>query len=142
MLSHYFKLAKKVLIKNKYYTIINVFGLVCGMLSALIIAKYIGGSLYVDNFHVKKERIYSITQEESVDGNPAKKVNATYWGLAEIVNQYPEVISVTRYNYHVESLVMGEDEEDNSTSFIENRIFSTDANFLKIFTFPFIYGDQ
>jgi len=142
MISHYFKLAKKVLIKNKYYTIINVLGLVCGMLSALIIAKYIGGSLYVDNFHVKKERIYSVTQEESVDGNPSKKSNTTYLGLGEIINQYPEVISVTRYNYHVESLVIGEDEKDNSVSFIENKIFGTDANFLKIFTFPFIYGDH
>ena len=89
MISHYFKLAKKVLIKNKYYTFINVFGLVCGMLSALIIAKYIGGSLYVDNFHVKKERIYTVTQEETSDDTPSKNANTTYWGLGEIINQYP-----------------------------------------------------
>jgi len=141
MISHYFKLAKKVLIKNKYYTIINVFGLVCGMLSALIIAKYIGGSLHFDTFHVNKERIYALTHEESVDGNPLIKGSATYWEIGELINQYPEVISVTRYSYSVESLVKYEGENNNKVSFIENRIFAADANFLKIFTFPLIYGD-
>ena len=141
MISHYFKLAKKVLIKNKYYTIINVFGLVCGMLSALIIAKYIGGSLHYDTFHVKKERIYSVTQEESVDGNPSKKGNATYWGIGEIISQYPEVISLTRYSYLVESLVITDGENNNKVSFIENKIFAADSNFFKIFTFPLVYGN-
>ncbi len=66
MLSHYFKLAKRDLFKNKYYAFINVFGLVFGMLSALIIAKYIGGSLQFDNFHKKKNNIYAIAREEFV----------------------------------------------------------------------------
>ncbi|TRX62632.1 FtsX-like permease family protein [Fulvivirga sp. M361] len=141
MIRHYFKLAKKVLIKNKYYTVINVFGLVCGMLSVLIIAKYIGGSLYVDNFHVKKDRIYTIAQEESSENNASIKGETTYWGLGEIVNQYPEVLSVSRYNYHVESLVISEEDADSRISFIENKIFSTDSNFLKIFSFPLIFGN-
>ena len=141
MISHYFKLAQKALSKNKYYTIINVFGLVCGMLSALIIAKYIGGSLQYDTFHVKKERIYTVTQEETADGKPSIKGNATYWGSGEIISQYPEVISLTRYSYKVESLVITDGENNNKVSFIENRIFGTDSNFLKIFTFPFIHGN-
>jgi putative ABC transport system permease protein len=141
MINHYFKLAKKVLIKNKYYTIINVFGLVCGMLSALIIAKYIGGSLYYDNFHVKKERIYTVTQEETADGSTSIKGNSTYWGLGEIIRQYPEVISLTRYQRHVASLVMADGEKNDKVSFIENRIFAADSNFLEIFTFPFVHGN-
>ena len=73
MISHYFKLGKKNLIKNKYYTLINVVGLVFGMLSALIIVKYIGGSLQFDNFHANKDRIYYLTQQESSDGNRKRK---------------------------------------------------------------------
>jgi len=110
------------------------------MLSVLVIAKYIGGSLHYDTFHVNKERIFSVTQEESVDGNPSKKGNATYWGIGELINQYPEVVSVTRYRRSVESLVKTEGEKDNIVSFVENRIFAADPNFLKIFTFPLIYG--
>ena len=82
MISHYFKLAKKDLFKNKYYALINVFGLVFGMLSALIIAKYIGGSLQLDNFHKKKNNIYAIAQEEFANGNPQKTTNSTYFRVS------------------------------------------------------------
>lgn len=141
MISYYFKLAKRDLFKNKHYTAINIFGLVFGMLSALIIAKYIGGSLQFDSFHKKKDRIYSITQEESINGNPPKNSNATYWGVGELINQNPEVINTTRYSYHIESLIIAEDDTGNRVSFIENKIFSVDSSFLNIFTFPLIYGN-
>ena len=141
MIRHYFKLARKALIKHKYYTFINVFGLVCGMLSALIIAKYIGGSLQFDSFHSNKNSIYSITQQESIDGNTQKSKNATYFGVGELVSQFPEVIYTTTYDQHVESLVIAEDENGARESFTENKIFVTDSSFFKVFTFPLIYGD-
>lgn len=141
MINHYLKLAIRALLKNKYYTFINVLGLVFGMLSALIIAKYIGGSLDFDSFHEKKDRIYSIAQEESIQGNPQKSSKATYWGVGELINQYPEVITTTRYSYHIESLIIADDDAGNTISFFENKIFSVDSGFLKIFTFPLRYGN-
>lgn len=142
MLSHYFKLAQKALMKNKHYTLINVFGLVSGMLSALVIGKYIGGSLQFDSFHLKKDRIYSVTQQESIAGNPQENRNATYWGVGELISQFPEVVNFARYFQHVESLIIGEGEKGNRVSFTENRIFITDSSFLNIFTFPLIHGNQ
>jgi putative ABC transport system permease protein len=109
---------------------------------ALIIAKYIGGSLQVDRHHEKKNRIYSVTQEESINTTPEKTSNATYRGVGELLNQYPEVVHVTRYSYHVGSLIMAERDSGKHVSFFENTIFSADADFLKIFTFPLRYGDS
>lgn len=142
MIRHYFRLAKRSLFKNKYYTFINVFGLVFGMLSALVIAKYIGGSLQFDHYHKKKDRIYSIKQEEYISGIPQKNINASYWGVGEFINQYPEVIDITRYSFHVESLILAEGDSGNGISFFENKIFSVDSGFLKIFTFPLRYGNS
>lgn len=142
MISYYFKLAQKALMKNKHYTFINVFGLVCGMLSALIIGKYIGGSLQFDSFHLKKERIFSVAQQESIAGNPQENRNATYWGVGELISQFPEVDNFARYFQHVESLIIAEGEKGNRVSFTENRIFITDSSFLNIFTFPLIHGNQ
>jgi putative ABC transport system permease protein len=141
MTSHYFKLARKVLVKNKYYTFINVFGLVCGMLTALVIGKYIGGSLQFDSFHLKRDRIYSITQEETIEGSPEKERTATYYGVAELLRQFPEVVNFARYDQHVEALVMAEDEAGDQKTFTENKIFITDSSFFDIFTFPLIHGD-
>jgi putative ABC transport system permease protein len=142
MIHHYFKLAKRALLKNRYYSFINIFGLVFGMLSALIIAKYIGGSLQVDRHHEKKNSIYSVTQEESIHTTPEKTSNLTYRGVGELLNQYPEVVHVTRYSYHVGSLIIAERDSGKHVSFFENTIFSVDADFLKIFTFPLRYGDS
>jgi putative ABC transport system permease protein len=141
MISHYLKLAKRELLKNRYYTFINIFGLVFGMLSALVIAKYIGGSLQFDSFHIKKDLIYSISQVESINGEPPNNSSTTYWGVGERINQFPEVAATTRYSYHIESLIIADDKGGNSTSFVENRIFTVDSSFLKIFTFPLVQGN-
>lgn len=141
MIRLYFKLAAKALIKNRYYTFINIFGLVCGMLSALVIAKYIGGSMQFDTFHVNKNRIYSVTQEESVNGNPQPISLATYGGIGELLRQYPEVMSVTRESYYVGSLIIRNNDDGTSSSYFENSISSADSSFLNTFTFPFIYGN-
>jgi putative ABC transport system permease protein len=111
------------------------------MLTALVIGKYIGGSLQFDSFHVKRDRIYSITQEETIEGSPEKERTATYYGVAELLSQFPEVVNFARYDQHVEALVMAEDEAGDQKTFTENKIFITDSSFLDIFTFPLIHGD-
>lgn len=141
MLYHYLKLAKRGLLKNKYYSFINIFGLVFGMLSALIIAKYIGGTLQVDRYHEKADRIYLVTQQESINATPEKTSNLTYPGVGELLKQYPEVTEITRYSYHVGSLIFSENDSAQRKSFYENTIFSVDSGFLKMFTFPLRYGD-
>ena len=142
MISHYFKLAGKNLTKNKYYTLINIGGLVLGMLSALIIAKYIGGSLQFDTFHLNRDRIYALTQQEFSDGNQQKERNSTYLGVADLITQIPEAADITRYDQHVESLIISEKENGDVVSFSEGRIFIADSSFFKIFTFRFIQGNE
>ncbi len=143
MIRHYLKLAFKNLLKNKVFNFINLFGLICGTLSALIIAKYIGGSKDYDSFHVNVDQIYSIIQKESVKGYPARTSRATYWGIGEIGKQkFPEVLNVARYRPHVESLIISEQDGVNSVSFNEQNIAVADRAFLEVFSFPLIYGDR
>lgn len=142
MISHYFKLARKNLIKNRYYTLINVLGLVFGMLSALVIAKYIGGSLQFDSFHLHKDRIYTLVQQESSDGNQQKERKSTYLGVTDLISQVPDVADFTKYFQHVESLIISENQNGDVVSFTEGRIFITDSAFLKIFSFPFVRGSK
>lgn len=141
MIIHIVKLARKALFKYKYYTAINAFGLIFGMLSALIIAKYIGGTMQFDSFHFNKDRIFSITQEESIEGNQQQSRNSTYWGVGDYVSQFPDVIDWTRYSQQVESLVISEDESGNRKSFNENKSFVVDSGFFRILTFPMLYGN-
>lgn len=138
MIIHYFKLAQKALRKSAYYTLINIFGLVCGTLTALIIANHIGSTLQQDKFHEHKELIYSVTQEETINSQAQKLGKTVYYGLGEKLKQYPEVKMVTRTSFHVASLVKVEGQE---AAHVENEISIVDSNFLKVFTFPLILGD-
>ena len=141
MLIHYLKLARKSLIKYKYYTMINIIGLVSGMMSALIIAKYIGASLESDNFHVNKNQIYALAQEQFANGNHQEKQNSTYPGMANLISRFSEASLFTTYQQHVQSLVISEKRNGNRLTFTEDGIFITDSSFLKVFTFPLIHGD-
>jgi putative ABC transport system permease protein len=141
MLRHYFKLVRSGLIKNKLYTTINIIGLTCGMLSALIIAKYVGYTFELDNFHLFKNRIFSVNEKEFINGKLQENVGQTYWGVGEQIRQFPEVAAMTRHRQHMEALVTAQS-EGAKQSFIENRIFIADSNFLRVFTFPFIYGES
>ncbi len=95
----------------------------------------------MDSFHLKKDKIYSVTQEESIHGTSQQNRNATYWGVGELLNHYPEIIDFTRYYQHAEALIIAEGEKGNRVSFTENTIFITDSSFLNIFTFPLIHGN-
>ncbi|HLF33426.1 MAG TPA: ABC transporter permease [Cyclobacteriaceae bacterium] len=141
MIAHYIKLAGNLMIRNKFFAIINVFGLVCGMLSALAIAKYIGYLYFIDSFHTNKNNIFIISQQETAGGIEQEIRNITYWGVGDLLYEYPEIDKITRYSYHVESLVMADGENNRKVSFIENKIFAADSNFLRMFSFPLIYGN-
>ena len=142
MIRHYFKLAGKTVNKNKYYTVINVSGLVLGMLSALIIAKYIGASFQFDRFHLNRNEIYVISQQEISVGSQQKERTSTYLGVADLISQMPEAAEVTRYYQHVESLVIAEKGSGDVASFTEKKIFIADSSFFKIFNFPFFRGNE
>lgn len=141
MIGHHLKLSWKVFRKYKYHTLINIFGLVSGMLGALIIAKYIGGSLQYDSFHINRKQIHSISQQESITGNAQQERPTTYQGVADVIAQFPEVLKTTKYMQHVEALVIAKRDDGNPESFTESRIFMSDSNFFNVFTFPFVHGN-
>lgn len=142
MLSQHIRYAGRKLLKNRYYTFINVLGLVCGMLPALVIAKYLAGSSQVDTFHANGDRIYTITHDEFVGGTHKTGGSSTYDGVAEVAAGFADAAKMTRYSGHVRSNVATLDRDDKRRSFVENRIFAADSNFLKVFSFPVLQGDK
>ncbi len=60
MLSSYFKMARRSLLAYKGNTLINIFGLVTGIASALVIFTVIRYELSFDTFHSKADKIYRL----------------------------------------------------------------------------------
>ncbi len=143
MLYHYVRMFLQGLGRNKITSAITIFGLLIGMTSAIIIAKYVGYSLTFDRFHQHQQHIFQLGQTETKNGSPENTGSSTYQGVAVVAKQaIPEVINYTRFTQGVERLVTVSDEAGKTTSYNERGIFTVDSSFLHMFTFRLLQGSQ
>ncbi len=68
MLSNYFKIAFRNLLKHKGYSFINIFGLATGMAVAMIIGLWVWDELSFNQYHKKYERIAQVMHQRTVNG--------------------------------------------------------------------------
>ena len=78
MISSYIKIAWRVLIRQKAFSLINILGLAVGMAACLLIVQYIGFELSFDNFHKNGYRIYRIKHQNYSQGNLIENLPRTY----------------------------------------------------------------
>ena len=69
MLKNYFKIAFRNLLKNKFYTSINIIGLAVGLATCLLILLYVLDELSFDKYNKNANRIYRVNNEVKFGGN-------------------------------------------------------------------------
>ena len=139
MFSNYFKISFRILVRQKFYSSINILGLAVGMGVCLLIYQYIHFELSYDNFHDDVEDIYRVTQTVSENGEvTAKGVDVTYGLGASIKEEIPEVKEMVRINPQNLGLILIN--EENDARHQENNVWYVDNNFLELFNFPLKYG--
>src|SRR3990170_4331384 len=97
MISNYFKIAIRSLIRFKGYATINLAGLALGLTAGIMIMLYVIDELSFDNFHTKIDRIYRVETQfisnRSTDENGSMETNG--WGVGNVLrNEFPEVEEV------------------------------------------------
>jgi len=60
MFKNYFKIAVRNLMRNKFYSFINIFGLAFGMAITVLITLYVQHELSFDTYHKNADRIYRV----------------------------------------------------------------------------------
>ena len=60
MIKNYLKIALRTLHKNPVFSIINVTGLMIGLVSSILIGLWVADELSWDNFHENKERLHRV----------------------------------------------------------------------------------
>lgn len=78
MLRNYVKIAVRNLSVHKANTAINVFGLVVGIASALVILTIIRFELSFDQFHTHADRIYRVVRVSKVEGQEEFRTGVSY----------------------------------------------------------------
>jgi putative ABC transport system permease protein len=138
MLRNILKISIRNLIKEKFYTLINVLGLAVGVASCLLITQYIVFELSFDKHHPDAEQIYRVNQTNfwSHDGGI---MGSTVLPLADALQtEFSEIKSTLRINTVYDQLISI---EGSSQSYQENGVLGADSTFFDFFGFELTEGD-
>ena len=135
MITNFFKIAWRNLLRNKSFSIINISGLAIGMAAATLIFLWIQNEKGYDQFHSKKARIYEAWNKAQFSGK-LQSWSTTPKILARTVEKdIPEIERAVRVHWQRKFLFsIGE----KRLSVPGNMV---DTGFLQMFSFPLIKGD-
>lgn len=135
MIRNYFKIAFRILFRNKIFSLINISGLAIGLCSSIIVYLYVQHEFSYDRFHNDSERIYRLIMLEEDNGSILEHPYCRLPMAPALKSDFPEVENVTRVR---------ESEMDFSyqqNMFPESKLLYVDTTFFTIFNFPLFEGN-
>ncbi len=137
MFKNYLKTAWRNLVKNKFYSFINIAGLTFGLTVGILILLWIQDEYSYDSFHANAPDIIKLENMVATGDNRQLWTNTTAPIGIMAKQQIPGVKNVVRItgNYFYALY------KYNNKSFSDERNFFTDASFFSVFDFPIIKGN-
>lgn len=136
MLRNYLTIAWRNILKDKFYSLINILGLTIGVTCGLLLLLYVTDELSFDRYHEKGDQIYRIVSYIT-EPDKVNKWQSTQPPLAKSLKQdYPFVENYVRFfpNGRV-AFRKGE------KRFYEEEVYAADSTVFDVFTHKFIEGD-
>ncbi|HMH34771.1 MAG TPA: ABC transporter permease [Puia sp.] len=137
MITNFFKIAWRNLLRNKTFSIVNISGLAIGLCCFLLIALYVLDELGFDRYNYKAENIYRINADIRFGGGDLHMPFTSDMMGQLLKKDYPQVEQYTRiYNSSGSKLIK------KGNSYINERnVAHVDSTFFEIFTLPAVQGD-
>ncbi|MGF7037652.1 ABC transporter permease [Mucilaginibacter lappiensis] len=135
MLKNYLKITWRNLLRQKTFSLINILGLTIGMASAALILLWIQNELSFDQFHEKRERLYSVYNRSKFDGKLWSWETTPKIMGRVMKEELPQLEKVARVTDASFLFTIGDKHLTAAGDF-------TDPDFLSMFSFPLISGDQ
>ncbi len=129
MFKNYFKISVRSLLRQKFFSIINITGLSFGLAACLLIVLYISNELSYDNYHKDVDQVYRVANGQAGNWTPARL------GIQSKMD-FPEIEEFVRLSGPYDQTF----KVDNQL-FKEAQGFSADSSFHKIFTVEFLEGN-
>src|SRR5512137_1749007 len=133
MIGNYFKIALRLLAKQKLFSAINIAGLGLGLAACMLIMLYAKDELSFDRFQEKAPTLYRLVRDEygpeknllSRDGNTGMVHGPSF------AREIPEIIQCVRFQGERLPLKIG-------SQVFEQEGHYADSNFFSVFSFPMI----
>jgi putative ABC transport system permease protein len=136
MFKNYFKTALRNLLKNKFYSSINIIGLAVGLATCLLIFLYVTDELNYDKYNINADRIYRVNNEIRFNGNYLDMAQTPALMGAAMLREMPQVQQYTRINRHGSFLI-----KKGSENIQEPGVAYADSTLFDVFTLPVIAGN-
>jgi putative ABC transport system permease protein len=145
MIKSYIKIAWRSMMKNKFFSIVNIFGLAVGLTCCMLIALYLHYETSYDNYHKNIDNLYQVGTTNIKKGEKDDKAPYTSPPVSAALKQeFPEITASTRLlNLFTDdvNLVQYAPANGDKKSFLEGHGFLADSSFFKMFTYNFIEGN-
>ncbi|MEM9858816.1 MAG: ABC transporter permease, partial [Bacteroidota bacterium] len=136
MLKNYFKVIFRNLVKNRWFSLINVLGLTVGLTCSLIIYLYISQELSYDNFHAESDRIYRVTRSSQTSSGVDYEAAVPYPFIEVVPTEFSQFNVATQI--HADNDVLA---TYKGTKHVIDHIIFADSNFYDVFSFEVISGN-
>lgn len=135
MISNFFKVAYRNILRNKGFSAINISGLAIGMAAAILILLWIQNEVGYDRFHENKDRIYEVWNRVPFNGK-FSCLNEVSAPLAPILKKdVPEVERAVRVVSNGRLLCTAGEKRIMKWGYL------VDTGFLQMFSFPMLKGN-
>ncbi|MEM8900982.1 MAG: ABC transporter permease [Bacteroidota bacterium] len=135
LFNHYLKISWRNLLKDKGYSLINISGLGIGMAVALLIGLWIQYETSFDTFHENIDQVGILRKHTLFNETKGTQLQVPLPLYELLNNEYPEVKHISRLKNLSVSLQVEDRKARQSGQYV-------DADFLSMFSFPLIKGDQ
>lgn len=139
MFKNYVKVALRNILKHKFFSAINIIGLVIGMTCCLFIFIYVQDELSYDKFHRDHEKIHRVALHGKISGQEIYTTNSCLPVGPTMKNEIPGVEEVLRVIPATRGAGMAFRNEE--IAFTEDKILYADSNFYEFFSFDLLQGD-
>lgn len=137
MIKSYLITAWRNIVRNRFYSILNVIGPAIGIACAILILLYVRDELTFDRHSPDYQRIYRLESDFTFSGK------TTLAGLVQVPlaptlkDEFPEIETFTRFaGFGIDDILF----EYGDLKFFEDNIYFTDSTVFEIFDYDFIYG--
>jgi len=138
MFKNYFKTAMRSLVKNKFFSFINIAGLAVGMAACLLILQYVSFQLSFDRFNSNIDNVYRVVNDRYQNGKLVQHGTITYSAIGKAMqDDYPEVVNHARVMPLSKTIVITDKKKIG-----DQDVLGVDNSFLIMFSYPLAAGDR
>ena len=139
MFRNYLKTAMRSLVRHRFFSFINIFGLAVAMALSMVIIMLVADQMTYDRYNTKRNRIYRInTIPEGPDGALNEYATTTLPLKQELLDNYTGVEKVVRIMRGFGNLWLEMEQNVN----IPIAGYYADAEILDVFEYELEYGDS